>query len=288
MDNTVVKSTIKYVKEHSLPFTSEELAVAIGVSAADAESAIARLAYLGIVEIDERDGRIFSNYESDFIIKFGALVKYIGDEDTVIIPEEVEEIGLPAYKPSDIEYGVPSVWNWASVTPREIVIPSTVKSVVENAFSDLPSEVVIIRADAFTSFCKEMCGEEYLSFFADKDSEYLVSDGKSQPCYIGIAKEFCDLFSDKYNDIYFTAGFNEDPLKEELDSAYGEYDFILQGDDLPAKETIDELTAVEIVAVLSILFDMEQLNTGYIAWCGRCGFITSLLTRLKNALEETV
>ena len=138
----------------------------------------------------------------------------------------------------------------------------------------------------FIIFCKELCGEESLSFFADKDSEYMVSDGKSQPYYIGIAKEFCDFFSDKYNDIYFTAGFNDDPLKEELDRAYGEYDYILQGDDLPGKETIDKMTAVEIVAVLSILFDMEQLNTGYIAWCGKCGFIASLLTRLKNVLEK--
>ena len=288
MDNAVVKNVIKYVKTHFEPLTSEELAKAIGVGAEDAKEAIGKLAYLGIVEVDERDGRIFSNYESDFIVKDGALIKYIGNDERVVIPEWIEAIGANRNIASDVKYGVPGVWNWAESVPREILIPSTVVEIAKDAFSDLPSDVVIIRADAFTSFCKELCGEEYLSFFADKDSEYMVSDGKSQPYYIGIAKEFCDFFSDKYNDIYFTAGFNEDPLKEELDRAYGEYDYILQGDDLPGKETIDELSAVEVVALLSVVFDMEQFNTGYIEHIGKCGFISALLGRLKNTLEEAI
>ena len=137
----------------------------------------------------------------------------------------------------------------------------------------------------FTIFCKGLCKDKYLAFFADKDAEYMSSNGKTQPYYIGTAKAFCDFFSDKYNDIYFTAGFHEAPLKEELDRAYSEYDYILQGDDLPAAETIDELTAVEIVAVLSILFDMEQLNTGYIEWCGKLGFVYKLLSQLKKCFD---
>ena len=288
MSESVVKNVIKYVKTHFEPFTSEELAKVIGVSAEVAEKAIGKLAYLGIVEIDERDGRIFSNYESDFIVKGGALIKYIGNEERVVIPEWIEAIGINRNIASDIKYGVPGVWNWAERVPREIVIPSTAVKIAEDAFSDLPNDVVITYANAFSDFCKELCSDKYLSHFADKNAEYMCTNSITQPYYIGTAKEFCDFFSDKYNDIYFTAGFNEAPLKEELDRAYGEYDYILQGDDLPGNETIDELTAVEIVAVLSILFDMEQLNTGYIAWCGKCGFISALLGRLKNTLEEAI
>ncbi len=284
MDNAVVKRTIKYVKENFEPFTSEELAVAIAASVEDAERAIGQLAYLGIVEIDERDGRIFSNYESDFIVKGGALVKYIGSEERVVIPEGIEEIGVNRNIASDIEYGVPGVWNWAYVTPREIVIPSTVKSVIENAFSDLPNDVMITYADAFVDFCKELYSDKYLSFFSDESAEYMRSDGY----YIGTARAFCDFFSEKYNELYLALGLEGSPRKEELDIAYGEYDYILQGDDLPSKEAIDELTAVEAVAILAIIFDMEQFNTGYVEHIGKCGFISALLGRLKNALEEAI
>ena len=75
MDNAVVKSTIKYVKENYLPFTSEELAKVIGVSAEDAERAVGKLAYLGIVEIDDRDGRIFPNGGEPEVVPGGLLNK---------------------------------------------------------------------------------------------------------------------------------------------------------------------------------------------------------------------
>ena len=286
MSETVVKNVIKYVKTHFEPFTSEELATVIGVSAEDAKEAIGQLAYLGIVEIDERDGRIFSNYESDFIVKGGALVKYIGNEERVVIPEWIEAIGVNRNIASDVEYGVPGVWNWAESVPREIVIPSTVKSVIENAFSDLPSDIMITYADAFVDFCKELCSDKYVSFFSDKSADYMIKDGNCQPYYIGTAKEFCDFFTEKYNDLYFTLGLDGDALKDELDRAYGEYDYILQGDDLPGKETIDELTSVEVVALLSVIFDMEQFNSGYTEHIGKCGFISVLLRRLKNTLSE--
>ena len=40
MSESVVKNVIKYVKTHFEPFTSEELAVAIGMSVENAERAI--------------------------------------------------------------------------------------------------------------------------------------------------------------------------------------------------------------------------------------------------------
>ena len=292
MSESVVKNVIKYVKTHFEPFTSEELAVAIGVSVENAERAIGYLAYLGIVEIDERDGRIFSSYESDFIVKFGTLVKYIGDEECVVIPEGVNAVGLSVYKPSDLEYGVPSIWNWALTSPKEIVIPSTVTTVAEDAFSDLPSNVTVVYPDkvncgvAFKNFCKELCSDKYVSFFSDKSAEYMIKEGDCQPYYIGTAKEFCDFFTEKYKELYLTLGLEGSPVKDELDRAYGEYDYILQGDDLPGKETIEELTAVEVVALLSVIFDMEQFNTGYIEHIGKSGFVSCPLTRLKNALSE--
>ena len=294
MSELVVKNVIKYVKTHFEPFTSEELAVAIGVSVENAERAIGYLAYLGIVEIDERDGQIFSAYESDFIVKFGALVKYIGDEERVVIPEGVSAVGLSVYKPSDLEYGVPGVWNWALTSPKEIVIPSTVTTVAEDAFSDLPSDVKVVYPDrvncgeAFKKFCTELCSDKYLSHFSDKSADYMIKGGDCQPYYIGTAKEFCDYFAEKYNELYFTLGLEGSPVKDELDRAYGEYDYILQGDDLPGKETIDELNAVEAVAILAIIFDMEQFNTGYIEHVGKCGFISALLGRLNNTLEEAI
>lgn len=138
----------------------------------------------------------------------------------------------------------------------------------------------------FIVFCTELCSDKYLSFFSDENANYMCSDGESQPYYIGTAKDFCDFFSAKYNELYFTLGFSGSPRKEELDRAYGEYDYILQGDDLPGKETIDELTSVEVVALLSVIFDMEQFNSGYIEHIGKCGFISVLLRRLKNTLSE--
>ena len=114
----------------------------------------------------------------------------------------------------------------------------------------------------------------------------MIEDGNCQPYYIGIAKEFCDFFSEKYNELYLTLGLEGSPVKDELDRAYGEYDYILQGDDLPGKETIEELTVVEVVALLSVIFDMEQFNSGYIEHIGKSGFISCLLTRLKNTLSE--
>jgi hypothetical protein len=286
MDNAVVKNVIKYVKTHFEPLTSEELAKAIGVGAEDAKEAIGKLAYLGIVEVDERDGRVFSAYESDFIVKGGSLVKYIGNEERVVIPEWIETIGANRNIASDVEYGVPGVWNWAESVPQEIVIPSTSVKIAEDAFLDLPNDVVITYTNAFSDFCKELCSDKYLLHFSDNSAEYMCSDGITQPYYVGTAKAFCDFFSEKYNELYFILGFESSPVKDELDRAYGEYDYILQGDDLPGKEAIDKMTVVEIVAVISILFDMEQLNTGYIAWCGRCGFISALLGRLKNTLSE--
>lgn len=286
MDNNVIKSTIKYVKERATPFTSKDLAGAIGVGAEDAEEAIGQLAYLGIVEIDERDGRIFSNYESDFIVKFGTLIKYIGNEERVVIPEWIETIGVNRNIASDVEYGVPGVWNWAESVPQEIVIPSTAVKIAEDAFLDLPNDVVITYANAFSDFCKELCSDKYVSFFSDKSAEYMIKDENCQPYYIGTVKEFYDFFSEKYNELYFTLGLEGSPVKDELDRAYGEYDYILQGDDLPGKETIDELSAVEVVALLSVVFDMEQFNSGYIEHIGKCGFISALLGRLKNTLLE--
>ena len=114
----------------------------------------------------------------------------------------------------------------------------------------------------------------------------MIKDENCQPYYIGTAKEFCDYFAEKYNELYLTLGLEGYPMKDEFDRAYGEYDYILQGDDLPGKETIEELTAVEVVSLLSVLFDMEQFNTGYIEHIGKSGFISCLLTRLKNALSE--
>lgn len=286
MSETVVKNVIKYVKTHFEPFTSEELATVIGVSAEDAKEAIGKLAYLGIVEIDERDGRVFSAYESDFIVKGGALVKYIGNEERVVIPEWIEVIGVNRNIASDVEYGVPGVWNWAESVPQEIVIPSTAVKIVEDAFLNLPNDVVITYANAFSDFCKELCSDKYLSHFSDKSADYMIKDGNCQPYYIGTVKEFCDFFSEKYNELYFTLGLECSPVKDELDRAYGEYDYILQGDDLPGKETIDELSAVEVVALLSVVFDMEQFNSGYIEHIGKCGFISVLLGRLKNTLLE--
>lgn len=286
MSETVVKNVIKYVKTHFEPFTSEELATVIGVSVEDAKEAIGKLAYLGIVEIDERDGRVFSAYESDFIVKGGALVKYIGNEERVVIPEWIEAIGVNRNIASDVEYGVPGVWNWAERVPREIVIPSIAVKIAENAFSDLPNDIVITYTDAFSDFCKELCSDKYLSFFSNEYVYYMIQEGDCQPYYIGTAKEFCDYFAEKYNELYFTLGLEGSPVKDELDRAYGEYDYILQGVDLPSEETIDEMTAVEIVAVLSILFDMEQLNTGYFVFFGKIGLVHELLSRLKNALAE--
>lgn len=286
MSETVVKNVIKYVKTHFEPFTSEELATVIGVSAEDAKEAIGKLAYLGIVEIDERDGRVFSAYESDFIVKGGALVKYIGNEERVVIPEWIEAIGVNRNIATDVEYGVPGVWNWAESVPQEIVIPSTAVKIAEDAFLDLTNDVVITYANAFSDFCKELCSDKYVSFFSDKSAEYMIKDENCQPYYIGTVKEFCDFFSEKYNELYFTLGLEGSPVKDELDRAYGEYDYILQGDDLPGKETIDELSAVEVVALLSVVFDMEQFNTGYIEHIGKCGFISALLGRLKNTLLE--
>ena len=138
----------------------------------------------------------------------------------------------------------------------------------------------------FVIFCKELCSDKYWSFFSDENANYMCSDGESQPYYIGTVKEFCDFFTEKYNDLYFTLGLDGDALKDELDRAYVEYDYILQGDDLPGKETIDELSAVEVVALLSVVFDMEQFNLGYIEHIGKCGFISALLGRLKNTLLE--
>lgn len=286
MSETVVKNVIKYVKTHFEPFTSEELATVIGVSAEDAKEAIGKLAYLGIVEIDERDGRIFSNYESDFIVKGGALVKYIGNEERVVIPEWIEAIGVNRNIASDVEYGVPGVWNWAESVPQEIVIPSTAVKIAEDAFLDLTNDVVITYANSFSDFCKELCSDKYLSHFSDRSADYMIKDGNCQPYYIGTAKEFCDFFPEKYNELYLTLGLEGSPVKDELDRAYGEYDYILQGNDLPGKETIDELSAVEVVALLSVVFDMEQFNSGYIEHIGKCGFISALLERLKNTLLE--
>ena len=138
----------------------------------------------------------------------------------------------------------------------------------------------------FTNFSKELCSDKYVSFFSDKSAEYMIKEGDCQPYYIGTAKEFCDFFTEKYNDLYFILGLEGDVLKDELDRAYGEYDYILQGDDLPGKETIEELTAVEVISLLSLIFDMEQFNTGYIEHIGKSGFISCLLTRLKNTLSE--
>ena len=140
--------------------------------------------------------------------------------------------------------------------------------------------------EKFFAFLQELCSEKYIAFFSDASAEYMRPDGKTQPCYVGAAKEFCDLFSEAYNEIYFTAGFENAPLKDELDTAYGEHDYILQGDDMLGAEAINGLSIVEVVAVLSVIFDMEQFNCGYIAACGKNGVISNLLGRIKTLLSE--
>ena len=142
--------------------------------------------------------------------------------------------------------------------------------------------------EEFIAFCKKLCENKYLAFFADKDAEYMCFDGKIQPYYVGTAKNFLDFFCEKYYMLYYIFALSDSPVKEEVDKAYEKNCYILQGDALPNKGTIDELTLIDVVVILALLSDMEQLNTGYIEWCGRCGLITNLLARLKNILEENV
>lgn len=142
--------------------------------------------------------------------------------------------------------------------------------------------------EEFIAFCKKLCENKYLAFFADKDAEYMCFDGKIQPYYVGTAKNFLDFFCEKYSLLYYTFALSDAPVKEELSRAHEKNYYIWQDNVLPNKETIDELTLIDVIAILEIISEIELFNTGYIEWCGRWGFIENLLARLKNILEENV
>ena len=129
-----------------------------------------------------------------------------------------------------------------------------------------------------TEYYKRLVQPEFIDFFSNKDSEYMASDGGSQPYYIGIAKEFVstiyssDLKCD-YDDLY-------NVFKNK-----GEWLFV---DTLAAlsDEFISLLTATQVVTLFGKMAHKDLFCDGFIELCGKNGTIIRLLNQLKAELER--
>jgi len=290
--DAIIKGVIKYVKTHLEPFRADSLAEKMGASVELVERAVAQLAYLGIVEIDERDGRIYSLYETDFIVKSGTLVKYIGCDEHVKIPEGVRAVGLFSYKPSDIEYGVPNIWSWAGTAPKIVEIPSTVEMIAKDAFLGFSGGIsVVCNAQtrsrvAFTKFCTELCSDKYLGLFSDKGAELTVRAEDGEHIYVGAAKEFCDYFCDGFDALYSAIDLNNHALQDEINEVCGKFDYVLRDDGILEDEDVSGFSSAQIVGVIRAAFHISEFDTGFIQHLASLGYMAKLLTRLKFALSE--
>ena len=138
-----------------------------------------------------------------------------------------------------------------------------------------------LYGDFFEKFCKELCEDRYLEFFSDPASVYMDSDGKSQPFYIGTAEEFCEYFTNMYAWQYVDSARNGTGLKDDLSAAAVKYRAVFD-EGMPDSLTLKTLPAVEIVAVISVMFNIDNYCDGFMERCAKAGVLPALLQGLKE------
>lgn len=112
--------------------------------------------------------------ERDFVIENGVLIKYVGTEDYVIIPEEVTAIGEEAFRNCP---GVVTLENGKQRpfgSPASVFIPHTVKSIGKFAFFDCGRLTSVIFSEGLThigysafEFCSSLTEIELPSSVTD-------------------------------------------------------------------------------------------------------------------------
>lgn len=79
---------------------------------------------------------IYSSETKDFIVRAGELIKYVGEESDIIIPDSVTHIGKKVFK--------------GCVGLRSVTIPNSVTTICEEAFKDCKGLTSIVVPDSVT------------------------------------------------------------------------------------------------------------------------------------------
>ena len=112
------------------------------------------------------------NNMKDFEIEDGILIKYVGEDTTVIIPEGVVKVDKFAFEDSNIE---------------EIILPSTVEAISDVAFNETPNlQKLVVSADNPT-----YCSIDGCLYSKDK-KRFILSPNRTAPLYI---VEGCEIIS---------------------------------------------------------------------------------------------
>jgi hypothetical protein len=108
----------------------------------------------------------------DFEIENGVLIKYVGKDTTVIIPEGVLEIGEFAFEDSNVV---------------EIILPSTVETISDVAFNETPDlQKIVVDEDNPTYSSFDGC------LYTKDKKRFICCPNRTEPLYIA---EGCEIIS---------------------------------------------------------------------------------------------
>lgn len=101
---------------------------------------------------------------TDFFVQDNILIKYLGDDERVCVPNGITHIGIAKIKNEDVQdfWWYISPWNFAQQPPKEIILPDTIVSIGKGVFSDtkitefvMPNSVTTMGVEVFGN-CKTL------------------------------------------------------------------------------------------------------------------------------------
>ena len=112
------------------------------------------------------------NNMKDFEIEDGILIKYVGEDTTVIIPEGVVKVDKFAFEDSNVV---------------EIILPSTVEAISDVAFNETPNlQKLVVSEDNPTYSSFDGC------LYSKDKKRFILSPNRTDPLYI---VEGCEIIS---------------------------------------------------------------------------------------------